>query len=409
MVYNAPVERCSPRKAVRFTSARFQIGPAWRARGGRCRENEYLSERARFDNMSRRATLSLLLLLLSLAGARGVQPRRSLFDPDRDELENELDYAQALAAQALGELKKNSDFGAAALQENMVESLQQYADKLAGVEREQGEFEREADSAVANGDFDGAFEAEELAAYAEEYADVLGDRLREVILRSREVSKMSLYDRMDPVPFAGLLGNASPNAVAAAMGASSVLMRDAMRARIKSFGISLSPTAAAALELGTLVTPLLVLLAVFYSLRQGASGPFSPRTELLLFSHVYWAGYYGLTGVASLVMLGAGPLVVFAAAQPREYAVYEMYVTLLYLCHVGLLARHAAVDGGHPAALQLSFALSVFFASYALVTYPAVLAGLPPVDGGWTFLLFAAVSALSAWVMKKERSAAKLE
>lgn len=226
-----------------------------------------------------------------------------------------------------------------------------------------------------------------------------------MIAQSEQLSRLTLYQRMDPLPFAMSLADTSPKEFAAAAGASAALLRVSVRDRVSTFG----PATAALLELATLVGPGACLLSAFYAMRQGASGPFSPRTEAILLSHLYWAIYYLLIGIMTVLLHGKGPLAAFAAVQPKEYMAYQLCVTLFYLGHVGMLARHVAVEPSHRAAAQLAAALVVLCVSYALVTFPAVVAGLPPSAGCALFFPIAAVSAGSAWIMKKERSAAKLE
>lgn len=54
-----------------------------------------------------------------------------------------------------------------------------------------------------------------------------------------------------------------------------------------------------------------------------SSGHFSLRSEVLLFSHMYCAGYYGLLAFTTIISPEA-PLTAFARAQPEQYVSYQV-------------------------------------------------------------------------------------
>jgi len=347
--------------------------------------------------MLHRALCALLIL-----GAGAVTDVRRSLRIENAQLEAELHEAEVLADNALA---ATQDDYTAQMQADVVEAMEEYAGKLSDAQDTLDNLERKEETALATGDWAEADKADDDVENAAEDVAVLENRLHELILRSEQLSQMTMYERMDPLPFAQFLADTSPKEIAAAASASTSLLRTSVRHRVSTY----SPVTAALLEFATLAGPGACLLSAFYAMRQGAAGPFSPRTEVILFSHLYWAIYYLLLGIMTALLHGDGPLASFADVQPKEYMVYQLCVTLLYLGHVGVLARHVTLEPSGLAGAQLAVALAVLCLSYALVTYPAEIAGLPPSAGCEFFFLVAAVSGASAWVMKKERSAAKLE
>jgi len=217
----------------------------------------------------------------------------------------------------------------------------------------------------------------EEAAYAAEEAE---EELADAVARAKELAAMSLAERLNPSTLAAAVtdygsqvGEGAKTAVQAT--------RSAIRGRLDTV-LGDYPLLATFLEWLSLVLPVLLLAAGFAQLRRGATGDFSLRSELLLFGHMYWAGYFGVLGAATLLMYAEPPLVAFARSQPEQYVAYQVLLLILFLAYLVLLATHFAAERSPVAFLQLFGGVLVYLHSYLTVTHPALVAGLPPTSKG---------------------------
>ena len=150
--------------------------------------------------------------------------------------------------------------------------------------------------------------------------------------------------------------------------------------------------------------PVLILTGGFALLRRDAQGEFSLRSEVLLFGHMYWAGYYALLALTTAIMYKEPPLVAFARAQPEQYVAYQVLLLLLFMAYIVLLISHVAIERSPVAALQLAGGMVVYVHSYLTVAHPAMKAALPPTTQGFlAFAIYAAIFASMTGLIKRER------
>ena len=64
---------------------------------------------------------------------------------------------------------------------------------------------------------------------------------------------------------------------------------------------------------------------------------------MLLFCHMYMAGYYFVLFVATAIM-PEPPLTAFARAQPEQYVAYQVLLLLLFMGYLVLLICHVIVE-----------------------------------------------------------------
>ena len=111
------------------------------------------------------------------------------------------------------------------------------------------------------------------------------------------------------------MGQYGPNVLYGTAMAVSVT-RASVRTRLDYFLIGF-PLVATLIEWLSLVLPVALLVVAFAYMRKDSSGRFSLRSEVLLFSHMYCAGYYWLLAITTLLM-PEPPLTAFARAQPEQ-------------------------------------------------------------------------------------------
>jgi hypothetical protein len=142
------------------------------------------------------------------------------------------------------------------------------------------------------------------------------------------------------------------------------------------------PLLATLLEWLSLVLPVAILMTAFSALRRDAQGAFSLRSEVLLFGHMYWAGYYALLALATAALPAEPPLTAFARAQPEQYVSYQVFLMIAFLAYLILLGAHAGLERSLLSGLQLAGAGVVYLHSYLTVFHRAMKAALPPAHGG---------------------------
>jgi hypothetical protein len=307
-----------------------------------------------------------------------------------------------MVEQAMDAAFENGDSDEADAQMDVLEDLEDRAARVGEAADAVQVYESAAQHAVDSGDLDQASMDEHLADYAAEQEQDMEEDLKNIIALSKDLAQMSLWERMNPRPFAAVAGHTSPNDAVRAVSASVSMTRQAVRGRLESV-LADSPGLTAVLEAASLISPLFGLAAGFYILRRGSTRAFSVRSEILLFSHLYWNCYYTTLAVVTFAMPKEPPLLAFARAQPAEYAVYQIEAATCYMAYVSVLARHVFVERTPYAAAQLAGALFVMTFSYAFITFPAVKADLPPTCGWPTFAAFAAIFVGMTTLIRTER------
>ena len=192
--------------------------------------------------------------------------------------------------------------------------------EVAAAEESEAAYEQAAKEALARGDFTKAQEEKLLAEEAQAEAELAEEDLADAVAAEQEIAEMSLAERLDPTLLFEKVGQYGPNALYGTAAAVSVA-RTSVRTRLDYF-LQDFPYLATLIEWLSLVLPVALLVVAFAHMRKDASGRFSLRSEALLFSHMYCAGYYLLLAVATLLMPEA-PLVAFARAQPEQYVSYQ--------------------------------------------------------------------------------------
>lgn len=136
------------------------------------------------------------------------------------------------------------------------------------------------------------------------------------MMAEQELAEMSLAERLSPTTFVNALSEYSPQVyggASAAVGGA----REAVRSKL-DVTLGNYPVFATFLEWVSLLAPIGMLAAGFAVLRRGSTGAFSLRSEALLLSHLYWAGYFLLLAVFTAAMPAEPPLVAFATSHPAR-------------------------------------------------------------------------------------------
>ena len=274
--------------------------------------------------------------------------------------------------------------------------------EVAAAEESEAAHEQAAAAALAAGDLETAKREQALAEEAQAEAEMAEEDLAEAVRAEQEIAEMSLRERMDPGLMFEAVGTYAPKALDGAAAAASVL-KTGVRTRLDAI-LGGYPLLATLLEWLSLVAPVALLTAAFSLLRKDASGAFSLRSEVLLFGHMYWAGYYALLAVVTAALPAEPPLTAFARAQPEQYVSYQVFLMIAFLAYLLLLGAHAALERSTLAGLQLAGAAVVYLHSYLTVFHRAMKAALPPAHGGalW-FALYAIIFTSMTFFIKRER------
>ena len=280
----------------------------------------------------------------------------------------------------------------------VLEELEEKVVEVAAAEESEAAHSAAAEEAAARGDFD---EASDEAALAEE-AQLAEEELADAVARAKELASLSLAERLNPVTVVNAVSTYAPQLASGASGAVSTA-RASVRSRIDSV-LGDYPLLATFLEWLSLVLPVAILTGGFALLRRDASGEFSLRSEVLLFGHMYWAGYYGLLALATAVTPAEPPLTAFSRAQPEQYVAYQVLLLLLFMAYIVLLLSHALVERTPVAGLQLAGGCVVYVHSYLTVAHPAMRAALPPTTSGFLwYAVYCAIFTSMTGLIKKER------
>ena len=298
------------------------------------------------------------------------------------------------------------DFEEAELQEEALEELEEKVAEVAAAEESEAAHEQAAKAALEAGDMETVKREQALAAQAQAGAEMAEEDLADAVLAEQEIAEMSLRERMDPELMLEAVGAYAPKVFTGASAAVSVA-RSGVRTRLDTV-LGDYPVAATLLEWLSLVLPVTILMSAFTVLRRDSAGKFSLRSEVLLFGHMYWAGYYALLAVATALVPAEPPLTAFARAQPEQYVSYQVFLMIAFLCYLALLLSHATLERTPLAALQFAGASVVYLHSYLTVFHRAIKAALPPAQGGaiW-FALYAVVFTSMTFFIKRERKQRK--
>lgn len=161
---------------------------------------------------------------------------------------------------------------------------------------------------------------------------------------------MSLRERLDPTVIYDSVANYGPKTLSGTAAAITVA-RTQLRTQLDKV-LGKYPLLATFIEWLSLVLPVGMLMGGFALLRRDAAGQFSLRSEMLLFCHMYMAGYYFILAVSSAVM-PEPPLTAFARAQPEQYVAYQVLLLMLFMGYLVLLIAHVVVERTPVAGLQL--------------------------------------------------------
>lgn len=323
-------------------------------------------------------------------------------------LEQELNDATALAMQAAAAARAAGDYEEADMQSEVAIELNEYASQVNDDAAAAESYEESAIQAAESGDFERASEESSLADRASMEEEKHKETLSEMIVRSKELSSRSLQMRLNPSRFAAEAVDTSPKEVVQALSTSFELAHRSIKDRLNSV-LGASPLLVAFVELCTLLLPFALLSICFFFFRQGAVREFSPRSEALLFSQLYWAVYFGTLSLLTLFLRTEPPLTAFAIAQPVEYVVYQVIVCVMLFSYVLLTFQHVSVEKTMAAGGQCALSLTLFLVSYITVTFPAMEDALPPSCGWPTFLVFFLVFAGLTQLTRKERTERKEE
>ena len=282
----------------------------------------------------------------------------------------------------------------------VLEELEEKVIEVAAAEESEAAHSAAAEDAASRGDFDEASDEALLAEEAADAAEEAEEELADAVARAKELASMSLAERLNPATLATAVQNYAPQMPKAAS-AGVEMTRTAIRSRI-DLVLGDYPLLATFLEWLSLVLPVLILTGGFALLRRDSSGEFSLRSEVLLFGHMYWAGYYGLLALATAIMYAEPPLVAFARAQPEQYVAYQVLLLLLFMAYIILLISHVTIERSPMAGLQLAGGLVVYVHSYLTVAHPAMRAALPPTSKG--FIAFAIYAGARGVLVRPQRT-----
>ena len=291
---------------------------------------------------------------------------------------------------------------AAAARAQVLEELEEKVIEVAAAEESEAAHSAAAEDAASRGDFDEASDEALLAEEAAEAAEEAEEELADAVARAKELASMSLAERLNPATLATAVKEYAPQAAAGASAAVDAT-RTALRSRI-DLVLGDYPLLATFLEWLSLVLPVLMLTGGFALLRRDATGEFSLRSEVLLFGHMYWAGYYGLLALTTAIMYTEPPLTAFARAQPEQYVAYQVLLLLLFMAYIVLLISHVTIERSAMAGLQLAGGLVVYVHSYLTVAHPAMRAALPPTTKGFLwFAIYSCIFSSMTGLIKRER------
>jgi hypothetical protein len=317
------------------------------------------------------------------------------------EMENDLNQAQMAAQSAKEAAQAAGNMVEAQAQQDAIVELSEYGTRLVEASESAAEWSAKAHSAQEAGNFEYAAHADYEAREADYSALDLQETLALYIKKTNELAKTSYTQRLSGVDFVSAVAEYAPAAAQSAAD-SVALVRASLRSRI-DLALGENKGLAGLLEFATLAFPFGVLAAVYAVLRRGATIDLSLRSEVILFSHLYWAIYYTLLSVLTAAMPNEPPLVAFAIEAPESYAAYQLSVTLFFLTYIGGLAYHAHQERSGTAVAQLWGAVGVFLAVYVTVTYPAFSEELPPTVGWPEFAVYAGVFIGLTGLIRKER------
>jgi len=351
----------------------------------------------------RRALLSLATAARagSLAGHAALEgfPLRVLLAEDAFE---KLEEAEELAEQAIDAAEKDGDFEEAETQKEVLEELEEKVIEVAAAEESEAAHSAAAEDAAARGDFDEASDEAAMAEEAAEEAELAEEELADAVAAAKELASMSLAERLNPATVITAVTQYAPQVLSGASGAV-----DNARTTIRSGIDSLLgdyPLLATFLEWLSLVLPVALLTAGFALLRRDAQGDFSLRSEVLLFGHMYWAGYYALLAFFTALSPAEPPLTAFSRAQPEQYVAYQVLLLLLFMAYIVLLVSHMLVEQTPLAGLQLAGGCVVYVHSYLTVAHPAMRAALPPTTSGFFwYAVYACIFSSMTGLIKRER------
>ena len=274
--------------------------------------------------------------------------------------------------------------------------------EVAAAEESEAAHEAAAQEAAERGDMEEAYDEAALAEEAAEEAEMAEEELADAVAAEKELASLSLAERLNPATLATAVSSYAPQAFTGAAGAVSAA-RSGVRSSLDTV-LGSYPLLATFLEWLSLVLPVALLTGGFALLRRDAQGDFSLRSEVLLFGHMYWAGYYALLTFFTLISPAEPPLVAFARAQPEQYVAYQVLLLLLFVAYLILLVSHVIVERSPMAGLQLAGGFAVYVHSYLTVAHPAMRAALPPTTKGpFWFAVDAAIFASMTGLIKRER------
>ncbi len=284
----------------------------------------------------------------------------------------------------------------------MLEELEEKVIEVAAAEESEAAHSAAAEDAAARGDFDEASDEAALAEEAAEEAELAEEELADAVARAKELASMSLAERLNPATVVNAVTQYAPQALSGASGAMGTA-RSTIRSGIDTV-LGDYPLLATFLEWLSLVLPVALLTGGFALLRRDASGEFSLRSEVLLFGHMYWAGYYGVLAVATALSPSEPPLTAFSRAQPEQYVAYQVLLLLLFMAYIVLLISHVLVEKTPVAGLQLAGGGVVYIHSYLTIAHPAMRAALPPTTGGFFwYAVYGTIFTSMTGLIKKER------
>jgi hypothetical protein len=289
-----------------------------------------------------------------------------------------------------------------ALCHQALEELEEKVIEVAAAEESEAAHAAAAEDAAARGDLEEASDEAALAEEAAEEAEAAEEELADAVAAEKELASMSLAERLNPATLATAVTSYGPQAFTG--GAAAVTSaRSQLRSHLDSV-LGNYPLLATFLEWLSLVLPVAMLTGGFALLRRDSAGDFSLRSEVLLFGHMYWAGYYGLLAFFTAITPAEPPLVAFARAQPEQYVAYQVLLLLLFMAYMVLLVSHVIVERSPVSGLQLAGGVAVYIHSYLTVAHPAMRAALPPTTKGplW-FAVYCCIFASMTGLIKRER------
>ena len=274
--------------------------------------------------------------------------------------------------------------------------------EVAAAEESEAAHEQAAKAALEVGDMDTVKREEALAAEAQAEAEMAEEDLADAVLAEQEIAEMSLRERMDPSLLLEAVGAYAPKVLDGASAAVTVA-RSGVRTHLDTV-LGDYPVLATFLEWLSLVLPVAILMTAFTHLRRDSAGAFSLRSEVLLFGHMYWAGYYALLAFFTALSPAEPPLTAFSRAQPEQYVAYQVLLLLLFMAYIVLLVSHMLVEQSPLAGLQLAGGCVVYVHSYLTVAHPAMRAALPPTTSGFFwYAVYACIFSSMTGLIKRER------